>query len=247
MYCGDGTVQIQYGEQCDFGTQNGATGSNCALTCQIIAQVKCGDGSIDANEECDDGNVRDFDGCSAQCRRETGECGDGQVQRGFGEQCDLGTRNGLTGASCDASCRKVTPPRCGDGIVNDPNEQCDLGAKNSNVRGSLCLKSCLLPSCGDGIQQNGEQCDDGNLFAFDGCDATCQVEMTVLAPQEEPIAPSQPPSPIASIVPTRPVTTRPVPKNIPTPAKTPTGPELFLVILVTGGLAGASLFRRRLF
>jgi cysteine-rich repeat protein len=234
---------VQYGEQCDFGTiTNGTAGSNCAATCQIITPAQCGDGKVDASEECDDGNLRDFDGCSAQCRVETGECGDGVLQRGFGEQCDLGARNGLTGALCDATCHRLTPPRCGDGAVNDSNEQCDLGSQNRNTQGSLCLKNCLLPSCGDGIRGNGEQCDDGNLFAFDGCDATCQVEITVLAPQPEP---EPAPAPIASIIPTRPVVVREVPKKIPTPAKTPTGPGLFIVMILTGAFAGAQVFRRR--
>jgi cysteine-rich repeat protein len=31
--------------------------------------------------------------------------------------------------------------------------------------------------CGDGIVQPGEACDDGNLVAGDGCDATCQQEV----------------------------------------------------------------------
>ena len=32
------------------------------------------------------------------------------------------------------------------------------------------------PSCGNGVIEGGEQCDDGNAEVFDGCDATCQLE-----------------------------------------------------------------------
>jgi len=31
-------------------------------------------------------------------------------------------------------------------------------------------------SCGDGVAQLGEQCDDGGLASGDGCDAQCQLE-----------------------------------------------------------------------
>ena len=32
----------------------------------------CGDGERDADEECDDGNYKDGDGCSSECKREDG-------------------------------------------------------------------------------------------------------------------------------------------------------------------------------
>lgn len=33
-----------------------------------------------------------------------------------------------------------------------------------------------VPGCGDGLEQPGETCDDGNTAAGDGCSALCQVE-----------------------------------------------------------------------
>jgi cysteine-rich repeat protein len=32
------------------------------------------------------------------------------------------------------------------------------------------------PSCGNGVVETGEQCDDGNTTSGDGCSATCQLE-----------------------------------------------------------------------
>jgi cysteine-rich repeat protein len=32
------------------------------------------------------------------------------------------------------------------------------------------------PDCGDGVLADGEDCDDGNLEAFDGCDPDCKAE-----------------------------------------------------------------------
>lgn len=37
------------------------------------------------------------------------------------------------------------------------------------------------PDCGNGVVDNGEQCDDGNTAAGDGCSATCTTE-TVVTP-----------------------------------------------------------------
>src|SRR5690606_30543901 len=73
----------------------------------------CGDGVVGATEQCDDGNVADFDGCSATCQVESGStcypsgicgpnfCGDGIV--GNGEICDDG--NSVGGDGCDALCQ----------------------------------------------------------------------------------------------------------------------------------------------
>jgi fibro-slime domain-containing protein len=60
-----------------FHAERQATGSNYRLTLGGFSQVrtacdeKCGDGKVSGLEACDDGNTRDGDGCSAQCRRET--------------------------------------------------------------------------------------------------------------------------------------------------------------------------------
>jgi len=37
---------------------------------------------------------------------------------------------------------------------------------------------CPLPVCGNGMQEVGEQCDDGNLVDGDGCSGDCTVETT---------------------------------------------------------------------
>jgi cysteine-rich repeat protein len=45
----------------------------------------------------------------------------------------------------------------------------------------------LAELCGDGTQQSGEECDDGNLMDGDGCRSDCTVEDCgdgILDPQE---------------------------------------------------------------
>lgn len=59
----------------------------------------CGDGNVDAGEECDDGNNVDGDGCSATCTIDP-YCGDGNVDQG--ESCDDG--NNVDGDGCSAVC-----------------------------------------------------------------------------------------------------------------------------------------------
>lgn len=52
--------------------------------CECNAAALCGNGALDAGEECDDGNTVNDDACSNICR--TPFCGDGIVQEG--EDCD---------------------------------------------------------------------------------------------------------------------------------------------------------------
>jgi cysteine-rich repeat protein len=54
----------------------------------------CGDGILQANEECDDGNGYNTDGCTNDCKKAF--CGDGFTYDGV-EQCDDGNTNDLDG------------------------------------------------------------------------------------------------------------------------------------------------------
>jgi fibro-slime domain-containing protein len=62
--CGDGTIDAVFGEQCDDGVNDGSYGG-CTAQCQRAE--RCGDGTRQANEPCDDGNLLSGDGCSARC------------------------------------------------------------------------------------------------------------------------------------------------------------------------------------
>lgn len=77
---------------------------------------------------CGDGNIKDGDGCSANCMVEY--CGDA-ITNNNGEQCDDG--NSVSGDGCFL-CKL----ECGDGILN-PGEQCDDGNKND---GDGCTSTC---------------------------------------------------------------------------------------------------------
>jgi cysteine-rich repeat protein len=50
---------------------------------------------------------------------------------------------------------------------------------------SYKLDVSMVPTvCGDGIMQAGEQCDDANTTAGDGCSPTCQLESTEVEPND---------------------------------------------------------------
>ena len=146
------------------------------------ADILCGNGMIDAGEECDpklsigsDCSILGYRTgvlrCTHQCTYDvsscvSSSCGDGVVDSG--EECDDGTGNSNEPNACREDCKK---PYCGDGVV-DSGEECDDGTGNSNEP-NACRVDCRLPACGDGIMDSGEVCDDGNTQSGDGCSADC--------------------------------------------------------------------------
>lgn len=81
----------------------------------------CGDGTVDADELCDDGNDDDTDACLSSCV--PASCGDAVVQAGV-EACDDGINDGSYGG-CNPGCAQLGP-YCGDAGVQ-AQEQCDPG------------------------------------------------------------------------------------------------------------------------
>ena len=124
----------------------------------------CGDGVIERNEDCDDGNTVSGDGCSRICQVESNyecktpgqpcenlaKCGNGHLTSD--EICDDG--NTLDGDGCSKDCKTI-----------EKGYQC-------RVPGKPCT-----PKCGDGIKSGSETCDDGNTVSGDGCSATCHLEI----------------------------------------------------------------------
>ncbi|HSA58872.1 MAG TPA: DUF4215 domain-containing protein, partial [bacterium] len=100
----------------------------------------CGDGTVQAPEECDDGNEINADGCDAFCRL---ECGNGTVEGS--EECDDGNTTDGDGCASDCTTEVAPPPppppgpACGDGTVDD-GEECDDGNLED---GDGCDSSCL--------------------------------------------------------------------------------------------------------
>jgi cysteine-rich repeat protein len=250
--CGDGLVDLD--EECDDG--NLQDGDGCSSECLL---EECGNGTLDVGEECDDGNSTDCDGCSASCKLE--ECGNGRVE--CDEECDDG--NTTDGDGCSSTCTfeggTCTPEwdlTCGDedrwattnfgatdvvdnyscvswsetgpeytysyvapqtGEVTVALSDLDTGvdldifvlssdggvcdSANCLAYGSLSATfdavegetyylvvdgylddegsytinvDCAGGTCGDGVVNVGEECDDGNMADGDGCSSTCAEE-----------------------------------------------------------------------
>ncbi|MBO4351547.1 MAG: DUF4215 domain-containing protein [Proteobacteria bacterium] len=160
-------------------------------TCHKVG-ILCGNGEIDEDEACDDGNTEGGDGCAADCSEvEAGfscdfpgmecipeGCGNNVVDEG--EECDAGTLSAPYGpGECTESCK--TAHYCGDGLLDDIDvangEECDDGLDSSEYYNGCSTECKLVNYCGDGmVQPDNEQCDDGNKDDGDGCSAKCEIE-----------------------------------------------------------------------
>ena len=67
----------------------------------------------------------------------------------------------------------IGPGHCGD---NDNDDDEGEGSGSGSGAGSDCGSTAV---CGDGVKDDGEECDDGNTVAHDGCSATCTIEVPV--------------------------------------------------------------------
>lgn len=150
--CGDGTTQA--GESCDDGNFTAGDGCNpygCnhpiiaggsvqGLDCTLcVAQASlCGNSTVDAGEECDDGDFLAGDNCRSDC---TLPCGNGVIDANgsaYGaEICDDGNTAG--GDCCSSTCVNESPPVCGDGCLIGVIEQCD---DHNTTNGDGCSSTC---------------------------------------------------------------------------------------------------------
>ncbi|CAI2382438.1 unnamed protein product [Moneuplotes crassus] len=124
--------------------------------------IRCGDGVVLGNEECDDGNSDNEDGCSSSCRVEIGY-------------------------TCTSTQPTICTLNCGNSM-QESLEECDDGGL---VASDGCSSTCTVEEgwecdgnfptnctrlCGNGRFDPGEVCDDGAEVNEDGCDSSCQIE-----------------------------------------------------------------------
>lgn len=129
--------------------------------CGDVVDDLCGNGLVDTNEECDDGNEFDGDNCTNACT--VARCGDGVV--GPGEGCDDANEDDTD--ACTNACKS---PVCGDGVVSpSEGEICDDANTDET---DDCTTKCAPPSCDDGILSGAEI---GVDCGRDACDVGCPV------------------------------------------------------------------------
>lgn len=88
----------------------------------------CGDGILDPDEQCDDGNLSGGDGCDGSCQLEN-SCGNGVVDPG--EECDDGNLSG--GDGCDSVCQLEN--RAPDAVCENASECNDPGLCAAAISG----------------------------------------------------------------------------------------------------------------
>jgi cysteine-rich repeat protein len=139
----------------------------------------CGDGMVEGDEVCDDGDDNGSYGfCLDDCTAAGPSCGDGNLDADH-EQCDDGDDNGSYD-SCTEDCQGHGPT-CGDGNIDAGNETCDDGADNGSY--DMCAADCQGPAsyCGDGVHDAAyEDCDDGDDINGNGCNNDCVVSGSTL-------------------------------------------------------------------
>jgi cysteine-rich repeat protein len=135
----------------------------CAAKDPVCITGLCGNGitESDLGEICDDGGIKDGDGCSGDCLS-LEVCGNGIPDEATGEDCDAAGES----PKCDTDCSNAM---CGDGTLNIMSgEECDSGGESM-----FCDTDCTIARCGDGLLNatSGESCD--HKEESDKCDNDC--------------------------------------------------------------------------
>ncbi len=137
-----------------------------------LSPGRCGDGELNAGEQCDDGNRADGDGCNMACQL---ECGDGMLQTG--EICDPGIAAGETGA-CPTDCDDSDPCTIDVMTGTGCSVECSNAPITLPIDGDMCcpegadarIDSDCTAMCGNMILEPTETCEAGTAVA---CPTSC--------------------------------------------------------------------------
>jgi cysteine-rich repeat protein len=175
------------GTACGAGNAGVCAGGLCKLS-------TCGNGTVDAGEQCDFGAGANGPGtgceldCQFSCQTTPADtCPSADPCSAAPQKCSPITVGGKAGQKCAAQTPIAACGACGGGNIcvanvckpNACGDSCVAGGETCDPpNGTTCSPSCTTIVCGDGKREGQEQCDDGQQPPknLDGCDATCKFE-----------------------------------------------------------------------
>ena len=139
---------------------------DCTYTPPVT--LVCGNGIVEQGEECDDNNTNNGDGCSSTCQIE------------HNEEITICHRTGSENHPWVVITidEDAVPAHQAHGDIIPITDRNGDG----NIDEDDCTYTPPGSVCGNGVIEQGEQCDDGNTTNGDGCSSTCQIEETKLPP-----------------------------------------------------------------
>jgi cysteine-rich repeat protein len=210
-FCGDGTVQVGIGEQCDHGAGNGSATDGCDATCQIESTPPYVDETEPNNTQATANSLDGYAGAVGEIKpagdvdwysvtvTTAGSSIGAEISDGFGN-CPGGFDSklslyGPTGTlivsdhgSGVAPCSRIAP-QIYTQATNLPAGKYALSVSRitSSIQPWYVLRVGVSPQgCGDGVLPEGsKQCDPGPGVQNPGCSATCQLTGDFI-PETEP-------------------------------------------------------------
>ncbi len=167
--CGDGNVDV--GEDCDEGGNNGTAGQCCSATCSfepIATECRASAGACDATDFCDGASVA----CTAdvkltsECRASSDVCDVAETCDGVADTCPVDGFEPIT-----TECRSAVGVCDAADMCDGASAACPVDAKlTSECRASsdVCdvAETCdgVADTCPlDGFEPNGTACDDSDV------------------------------------------------------------------------------------